>query len=197
MLYLVFGLMMLIFLVFLNAGIKFTVYLVYSSGDGQIKVQLTMLNRIHREQSFPIGGMQFVMSKIASARTSSSISPIRMPLMQSIKIITIFLKHIYIQEFRWHTIIGTGDAMYTALSIGSLWALKGMLISDLTFRSTSKTVIVNVQPDFDNKRIYSDLNCIFRIRIVHIMLIAIHIICFKIRRYINGYTTAGKPQPSH
>ncbi len=195
--YLYSGLLVLIFSIFLNINIQVAFHTVYNSSDGQVKVLLTVFNRIHREQSYPVGGMQFIMSWLSNARNSEKKSAAKVPISQSIKMISIFLKHLYIQEFKWHTIIGTGDAMYTALSIGSLWALKGTLIGYLTGLSTSKTIMVNIQPDFDGNRIYSDLTCIFKLRIVHIMLIAIHIIWFKIRRYLNGYTAAGKPQPSH
>ncbi len=195
--YLYYGLIVLIFFIFLNSNIQVTFNAVYNSSDGQIKVQLMVFNRIHREQSYPLGGMQFIISQLSAPRTSKNKSQSRVPISQSIKMISILCKHLYIQEFKWHTIIGTGDAMYTALSFGSMWALKGTLISLFTCLSTAKTVIVDIQPDFDNNRIYSDFHCIFKLRIVHIMLIAIHITWFKIRRYLNGYTAAGKPQPSH
>ncbi|KUG04112.1 putative secreted protein [hydrocarbon metagenome] len=194
--YLYAGLMILIIFIFLNLFIKVSLYAVYNSSDGQVKVQISVFDLIHREQSFPAGGMQFVISKITAARNSRP-SPIKLPLNQSLKIISVFFKHLYIQEFKWYTTIGTGDAMYTALSSGSMWAIKGIIISALTCLSTAKTVMVNVEPDFDDQRVYSDLSCIFKLRMAHIMLIVIHIICFKIRRYINGFTTAGKPQPSH
>ena len=190
------GLLMLIFFIFLNLFIKVSLYAVYNSSDGQVKLQISVFDLIHREQSFPAGGMQFAMSKITAARNSRP-SPTRLPITQSLKIISVFLKHLYIQEFKWYTTIGTGDAMYTALSSGSMWAIKGIIISGLTCLSTAQTVMVNVEPDFDDQRVYSDLSCIFKLRMAHIMLIVIHIICFKIRRYINGYTTAGNPQPSH
>lgn len=195
--YLYAGLVMLSLIVFLNLFIKVTLYAIYNSSDGQIKVQITIFNLIHRERNFPAGGMQYIISRITAVRTSGSTLPSGIPISQSIKILSQFLKHLYIQEFKWYTTIGTGDAMYTALSSGSIWAIKGMIISALTCLSTAQTVMINVQPDFDGKRVYSDLSCIFKLRIAHIMLIAIRIICFKIRRYINGYTTAGNPQPSH
>ncbi len=190
------GLIVLIFVI-LNINVQANFHALYDSRDGQLRVQLTVMGRFQSQQTYTAGGMQFIMSRLFAPQTPQQSSSIRMPIGQSMKIISIFLKHLLVRELSWYTVIGTGDAMYTALSTGSMWAVKGILLSYFTSLSTAKKIRVNIQPDFDSQRIYSDLTCIFKLRLVHIMLIAIYIIGFKIRRYINGYRASGKPQPSH
>ncbi|MDD3023930.1 MAG: DUF2953 domain-containing protein [Syntrophomonadaceae bacterium] len=83
------------------------------------------------------------------------------------------LKYILIDELNWKTVIGMEDAMYTALSTGSIWACKGTLISYLKNKQRLKQFEINVEPDFSAQVLLSELDCIIKLRIGHIIHIAV------------------------
>ncbi|NLO20829.1 MAG: DUF2953 domain-containing protein [Syntrophomonadaceae bacterium] len=193
MIYIIFGLLLLL-LLFLIILIEFQLQVVYDQDQSQIRITWQFLRFIQGQHSIATQWMKYILSR-PTGHSSSKLEFAQS--LHALKRFYKYLKYISIYELKWYTVIGTGDAMYTALGCGSMWSLKGMLIARITKVGMSQNIAINIQPDFEKQRIYSELNCIFKLRMVHIMLIGFNIIWLKIRRYINGYTAAGKPQPSH
>lgn len=106
------------------------------------------------------------------------------------------IKHLVVEKLDWKSYIGVGDAMITALSTGSLWAVKGMLTGFLSSRARLLELSLIVEPDFNNEKLVSHINCILKMRIVHIILIALFFRVLIVRGYINGWTT-GKTNSSY
>jgi hypothetical protein len=88
-----------------------------------------------------------------------------------------FLKKIRLDHLHWSTTIGTGDAAETGTLIGFSWGIKsnivGILSAYLTLRDFPK---LSVTPDFNKKRLETELRCIIRFRIGHAMIAGIRII---------------------
>jgi hypothetical protein len=105
-------------------------------------------------------------------------------------------KRLVVEKLDWHSSIGTNDAMYTALGTGGIWAIKGILTGLLSSRTRLQDINLQVEPDFDSTRFNSRLYCILKMRIAHIILIALHYVVLTVRGYINGFR-AGKTDPSH
>lgn len=106
------------------------------------------------------------------------------------------LRHLVIETLEWRTNVGMEDAMLTALVSGSLWAVKGTVISRLSSYSPIEKINLLVEPDFSNRWLRSQINCIARMRMVHIILVGPYILAKAIRGYVNGITT-GKWKSSH
>lgn len=105
-------------------------------------------------------------------------------------------KRIVVEKLDWQSCIGTNDAMYTALGTGGIWAIKGILTGLLSSKTRLQDINLQVEPDFDNARLNSRIYCILKMRIVHIILIALHFVVLIVRGYINGFR-AGKTDPSN
>lgn len=164
----------------------------FNTGDGNLNIKYHSWPGFRRQSSFPVSReITSLFNLQKSARHKNSWG-------SSHGIVLNSLKHIFrIQELKWNTILGTGDAMTTALGTGSLWALKGSIIAYLSAVHKIHKLQVNISPDFNGNTSSSELFCIFKIRLVHIILIIGYVLVAKIRRCKNGYTAAGKPQPSH
>ncbi len=102
-----------------------------------------------------------------------------------------------IEKLQWESSIGGRDAMLTALHTGVFWAFKGMVVSFISHNSKLEQVKLTVEPDFQTTSFFSKISCILKIRIVHIITIAIYIIVWKVRWWVNGYTARASEQPSH
>jgi len=109
----------------------------------------------------------------------------------------IFLKHLVVEKFEWKSCIGMSNAMYTALCVGSVWAVKGMFTGFLSSRTTIKILSLDVKPDFDNEILVSHINCILKMRIVHIIHTTLFFLLLIVRRYIYGWTTTRKNKSSY
>ncbi|MEN6325699.1 MAG: DUF2953 domain-containing protein [Syntrophomonas sp.] len=95
-------------------------------------------------------------------------------------------KHMLIDELVWSTIIGLEDAMYTAISVGGIWACKGSLISYLKSQKRLKDFKINVTPDFSSKILLSELECIIKLRIGYIIYIAILLLRLRVQELYNS-----------
>lgn len=78
----------------------------------------------------------------------------------------------HVEEFRWRTRVGVGDAAVTAIITGSLWTIKTTTLALLQGLSPClpSNVHLEVLPDFEQRRVKVDLSCIFRLNIGHIMI---------------------------
>lgn len=107
------------------------------------------------------------------------------------------LDYIVIEKISWQSRIGGSNAMWSALYAGILWALKGLGITFLARNSHLRQVQLMVQPDYISAELVSEFACILKIRIVHIIIIAIYLTVWKVRWWINGFTANTREQPSY
>jgi hypothetical protein len=102
------------------------------------------------------------------------------------KIIRSFLKKITIKEFEWFTVAGTGDAAYTGMLIGALWAIKGSIVGLISHHMKLKVMPnITITPNFQRAYSQTTLRCMIHFRIGHAMLAGI-----KLVKYWKG----GKPK---
>lgn len=103
-----------------------------------------------------------------------------------------------VDKLQWRSTIGGEDAMQTALHIGCFWAIKGCLAAFISSHSNLRELSLAVEPDFMKTIFLSNFTCILKIRIVHIITIAIYILVWKVRWWIDGITArAAEQQPSN
>ncbi|HWP95798.1 MAG TPA: DUF2953 domain-containing protein [Syntrophomonadaceae bacterium] len=112
----------------------------------------------------------------------SSPGPIQLSkLLTQSTIFKLILRFLILKKIEWKTLVGSGDAMKTALASGALWAGKGLLISELSFQGHIRDLNILVQPDFYQEIFESRLHCIFKMRIVHIIFVEAYILVQKAR----------------
>lgn len=85
----------------------------------------------------------------------------------------LLLKRLVLQKMVWKTWLGLDDAMLTAVGNGAVWALKGSMVSYLTRICRVKAIKLEVNPDFYTARCSTQVDCIFKIRLVHYIYILI------------------------
>ena len=105
-------------------------------------------------------------------------------------------RYLVVEQLDWRSYLGLDDAMYTAIGSGSLWAVKGALIGFLSSKSKLQDVHIQVEPEFNQEKLVSNLYCILKMRIAHIILISVYFLVLIVRGYFNGFAT-GKAEPSH
>ena len=94
-------------------------------------------------------------------------------------IIRHFLKKIMIKKFEWHTIIGTGEAAYTGMITGAVWAVKGSIIGIIShYFKLRVNPILSVQPHFQLPVSQTTFQCMLQFRIGHAMFAGIKLIKF-------------------
>ncbi|HCF50906.1 MAG TPA: hypothetical protein DER60_11540 [Syntrophomonas sp.] len=126
--------------------------------DINIKSKLSQFNSNHHLQAEELG------KAILTAGAGNS-SPAKRFLMSQ------FLKQLGVQKVTWRSWLGLDDAMLTAIGSGALWALKGAVINYLSRVSVIRAFQLEVNPDFCAFRCSSQLDCIFKIRLVHYIYI--------------------------
>jgi hypothetical protein len=95
-----------------------------------------------------------------------------------------FCKSIRCHRLRLTTTIGLGDPAYTGIASGTIWGLKGFIYR--IFRSNIGSMLkppeFSVVPCFNDTCFKLDFNCIFDLRIGHIIIAGLQIIKL---RYIS------------
>ncbi len=111
-----------------------------------------------------------------------------------------FLRQLVAQRVMWRTWLGLDDAMLTAVGSGAVWGIKGAAISQFKRIIIIKACKLEVNPDFYALRCTSQLDCIFKIRLVHYIYIA-NWMRLKRKGNKNGrrasVSTTGQSEPSH
>lgn len=101
-------------------------------------------------------------------------------------IIRKFLRKVSIKEFQWHSVIGIGDAAYTGIFTGALWAIKGGLVGFLSqYIRFLDLPEMSINPSFQHAISQTSISCMFHFRIGHAMVAGL-----KIIKYWKG----GKPK---
>jgi len=107
------------------------------------------------------------------------------------------LVYTVIEKMIWQSRVGGGDAMLAALHTGLMWTIKGLTIIFLGNISRLKKVQIAVEPDYLSAEFESQIDCILKMRIVHIIIITFYLIVWKVRWWINGFAANTRQQPSY
>jgi len=109
------------------------------------------------------------------------------------------LRYTVVDKLEWISTVGSRDALYTALSTGLCWTIKGIAIGALSSQCSLRNIVLEVNPDFVTPAFFSSFTCILKMRMVHIIIIVIDAIVIKVRWCINGFAarTARTAEPSH
>jgi len=90
-----------------------------------------------------------------------------------------FLQKVTIKNFEWQTLFGVGDAAYTGMMTGALWAVKGGIIGVLSHYMRLKEMPqLTVTPHFQAVVIHTRLTCMFQFRIGYAILAGLKLIKF-------------------
>lgn len=87
------------------------------------------------------------------------------------------------ERFNWVTRIGRDDAAETAIVVGGCWAIKSYITAVLWHRyccCTTVRPLISVIPDYNQETFDTDFECIFRIRLGHIIGAGIRLLRYKI-----------------
>lgn len=121
---------------------------------------------------------------------------LKLPFADYYRLFRMLLSHVVLEKLDWRTSLGLDDAMNTALVCGGVWAFKGNFMGLVSHFSSLEQVELGVEPVYNQTGFSSQLDSIFKIRIVYIMLIIIVATFISVRGYING-RAARKAQPSY
>ena len=101
------------------------------------------------------------------------------------------------EELDWVSGIGCQDAMYTGIATGALWMIIGMFISAVSLLCRLEKLSLQVDPVYDVEIFRTAIHCIIKIRIAHIIFIAVDLLFMIVRGYINGYRPGKAAEPSY
>ena len=88
-----------------------------------------------------------------------------------------FLKHVQIDKYQWESIIGTGDAVNTAVLTGVIWGLKGSLLGLITaYVKLAPKPFIKVIPEYSKEIFQSRFECILRFRVGYLIFTGIRIL---------------------
>jgi hypothetical protein len=97
-----------------------------------------------------------------------------------------FKRKIKIIKLDWDTEVGIGDAALSAILVGNLWAVKGILISALSSHLKLNNYRVNIVPDFNHTSLKVYINCIIGFKPGHTIIGAIKISIYKLKEVIKN-----------
>ncbi len=82
-----------------------------------------------------------------------------------------FFQHVTCERLEWVSTIGTGDSAETGILTGVAWALKTALVSVAgRYVRWARSPRLDIHPSFERQRLESDLVCIVRFRLGHLIL---------------------------
>ncbi|HEU5141382.1 MAG TPA: DUF2953 domain-containing protein [Bacillales bacterium] len=93
------------------------------------------------------------------------------------RIIKRFLGRVEVNRFEWRTRMGLGDAAWTGMAIGAIWAIKGNVIGLIThYMRLIKEPDLSVDPVWQADLSKTDLSCMISFRIGHAMRAGLQIV---------------------
>lgn len=98
----------------------------------------------------------------------------------------LFFQYALIKKVTWVSDIGWEEADKTGYYTGVLWAVKSIVLTFINNQYRIYDYDIDVYPHFDKSIFTSNLSCILRIRLVHIMLISVLLLSVKVRGPYNG-----------
>lgn len=131
-------------------------------------------------------------SLINDKQSIIKISEIRKYLEKFKKIYNKFKKYIipfknYVQEkilfkrIYWNSEIGVGNADETAIVTGIIWSIKSTFISFMSNSYNLLDTVIDVTPNYNVNTIKTHINCIFTIKLGHIINAGIKILLIRIK----------------
>lgn len=94
-----------------------------------------------------------------------------------------FFKHVYVEEYSWTTLIGTGEAKNTGIVSGIFWGIKNYFIGLLSaYAKLEQMPKLSITPEYNKKIFSTRIDCIIKFKMGHVILLGIRLI-FK---YIIG-----------
>ena len=88
-----------------------------------------------------------------------------------------YLKHrMVLKELKLNIAAGTGDAFYTGLLGGVLWSVAGLITAFFENNFKVEKRKIYIRPEFTKKVFNVDLYCIFTLKTVHIIVVALKIL---------------------
>ncbi|HEX3030362.1 MAG TPA: DUF2953 domain-containing protein, partial [Clostridia bacterium] len=99
-----------------------------------------------------------------------------------IKIKILLRKKLTLKDYSLDIEFGAGDAFYTGILSGMIWAAVGAFTSYIvnTFKTCKKHV--DVKTDFNQFKFRVELHCIFNIRIVNIIVVVIKLYLHNLKK---------------
>ncbi|MFZ5965810.1 MAG: DUF2953 domain-containing protein [Bacillota bacterium] len=96
-----------------------------------------------------------------------------------------FLSKTEMKSLNWKTKLGFENAAVTGILSGMLWTFKGMIISIISNHiRNSENISLHIEPCFDAEDFQMSFDCIFRIKVGHIIIAAI-------KGFYNYFTIRG------
>ncbi|WP_246277113.1 DUF2953 domain-containing protein [Neobacillus endophyticus] len=90
-----------------------------------------------------------------------------------------FFQKVVIKKFEWETLMGIGDAAYTAMAAGALWTLKGSIIGLIShYLQLKEMPKLSITPHFQAAVIQTRFTCMIQFRIGHAILAGLKLIKF-------------------
>lgn len=109
-----------------------------------------------------------------------------------------FLSRVHVQLFRWHVVLGTGDAVTSGVSCGAAWSALSVtagMLSDAC--RLDKMPDLSVKPDFEHARLDTSFECIVRVRAGYAITAGIRLIRAWRRRRTRGASDSGIDAHGH
>ncbi|MCX7709591.1 MAG: DUF2953 domain-containing protein [Clostridia bacterium] len=100
-------------------------------------------------------------------------------------------KKIMIKDLKIEVEIGTGDACYTGITVGLVWSAVGTAVTIISNVFDTKKIYCNVTPNFSKKSLKLDLDCIFSMRIVNIIVVGLKMLVFYLKNRKTFKRTIG------
>ncbi|ALS27718.1 hypothetical protein IJ21_23210 [Paenibacillus sp. 32O-W] len=96
------------------------------------------------------------------------------------------LSKVRLVEWKWHTAVGTGDAMWTALATGSIWTIQSSVIGFLSHIVRLQTKpSMEVQPDYSRAHFSTQWSCIAKISFGYAILAGLQLV-FRLKNVKGG-----------
>ncbi|MFD0958770.1 DUF2953 domain-containing protein [Paenibacillus chungangensis] len=96
------------------------------------------------------------------------------------------LAKVKLVEWRWSTSVGTGDAMWTAMTTGLIWSVKSSIIGVLSQLVQLKVQpVMNVTPQFARPAFSTEWTCIAKIRFGYAMLAGLQLLV-RMKKWKGG-----------
>lgn len=87
-------------------------------------------------------------------------------------VIVYLLRRVHLRRFQWRTEIGTGDPSQTGFLTGTVWGVKGFLLSFIyrLLHPGGARPVVSVTPSFEEACFTTMLDCVFEVRIGYVIV---------------------------
>lgn len=86
------------------------------------------------------------------------------------------LSKVELSDWKWHSYVGTGEAMSGALSCGALWSVKGMLFGTISrYVKVINPPEVAIEPQFQHKVFVSQWSCTLKLKLGSLLIAAIYL----------------------